>query len=199
MERRAGDGATTSPRVVPAAALIIVGAVVMIIGTFLPWVTGNGESINGWDLADMSGETNDAGVYVALGVILAGLAIAMLAAGRVLAVAIIAVVIASFAAIAAVIDVSDDGGMGAFGFSIGAGLYIILVAAIAVARRVDLGARHPSPLTPVTLGAHDGGRGRCRRRPARRRRRPRRANRAAAGARPARPRRRSRPSPARPG
>ena len=131
MERRGGDGATTSPRVVPAAALIIVGAAVMILGTFLPWVTGNGESINGWDIADLSGETNDAGVYVALGVILAGLAIAMLAAGRMLAVAIIAVVIASFAAIAAVIDVSDDGGMGAFGFSIGAGLYIILVAAIA--------------------------------------------------------------------
>jgi hypothetical protein len=116
---------------VPAAALIIVGAAVMCIGTFLPWVTGNGESLNGWDLADISGESNDAAVYVALGVILAGLAIAMIAAGRLLAVAIIAVLIASFAAIAAVIDVGDDGGMGAFGFSIGAGLYIILAAAIA--------------------------------------------------------------------
>jgi hypothetical protein len=102
----------------------------MVVGTFLPWVTGDGGSASGWDLADLSNESNDAGVYVAIAVILTGLAVAMAVAGRMLAVAIIAVVIAAFATLAAIIDIGDDEGLDFLGLRIGAGLYVILVAAL---------------------------------------------------------------------
>lgn len=119
------------PKVTVPALLLIGGAVVMIIGTFLPWVTGNGESINGWDLAELQAEGSDAAVFVGLAVILGAFGVALAAAGRVLAVAILAVIVAAFASLAALIDVTDDGGLEMFGLSTGAGLYVILVAALA--------------------------------------------------------------------
>jgi hypothetical protein len=108
---------------------------VIILGTFLPWVTGSGVSLNGWDLADLNEqlgeEGSDAPLFVGLGVILAAFGIVLAVAGRLLAVAILALVVAALTVLAAAIDVFDDGGLEFLGLQIGAGLWIILVAAIA--------------------------------------------------------------------
>lgn len=118
------------PRVTVPGLLLVGGAILLIIGTFLPWVRGNGLSFNGWDLYDINQESSDAGAFVAFGVILGGFGIALVAAGRVLAVAILAVIVAAFAAIAAFVDVTDDDDLSLFGFETAFGLYVILVGAL---------------------------------------------------------------------
>ncbi len=110
--------------------LLVIGGIVMIAGTFMPWVSGNGFSLDGWELGDINEETSDAGAFVAFGVTLAGLGIALAAVGRQLALAIIAVVVAALATLAAFVDVTDDEGLALFGLKIGAGLWVILVAAL---------------------------------------------------------------------
>jgi hypothetical protein len=80
---------------------MIAGSVVALIGVFLPWVSVFGESGNGLD--DFINEdfevTESPGTVAIIGaVITIGLAIALLVAGRVLAVAIIAVVVSAIGA-----------------------------------------------------------------------------------------------------
>jgi hypothetical protein len=80
---------------------MIAGSVVALIGVLLPWVSVFGESGNGLD--DFINEdfevTESPGTVAIIGaVITIGLAIALLVAGRVLAVAIIAVVVSAIGA-----------------------------------------------------------------------------------------------------
>lgn len=99
------------PKVTVGAVLLIVGAAIALIGTVLPWTTRPGESLHGFD----SYVTSDfqlleaPGVIVVFGALIGlGLGIALLAAGRVLAVAIVAIVFASI------------------GILVGAGLWIVI-------------------------------------------------------------------------
>ncbi len=112
------------------AALLVAGGIVMIVGTFLPWVSGNGFSLDGWELGDINQESSDATAFVTFGVILSGLGVALAVIGRQLALAIIAVVVAALATLAAFVDVTDDDGLDLFGLEIGAGLWVILVASL---------------------------------------------------------------------
>lgn len=85
-----------------AGILVVAGAVITVIAVFLPWVSGGGESINGMDiLTDGEGELYDGPgqINLVLGLILAGLGIPLIIAGRVLAVAIIAIVVAALTAL----------------------------------------------------------------------------------------------------
>lgn len=102
------------PRVKVAGWLMTIGSLVVIAGGILPWASGGGESFGGLDTWYQINERTDGigtelyrmenpGVMLIIGgVILAGLAITILAAGRVLAVAIIGIVLASIGTLIAI-------------------------------------------------------------------------------------------------
>jgi hypothetical protein len=124
------------PKVTTGAGIAVAGAVLMIVGAFLPWFkfdVGFGtQSFNGFSRG--SGDTvRDGPVFVFLAVVVGGLAIALLAARRVLPVAIVAVVFAAFSVLAAIADISDVSDLKKLsdlfdgGFKWGAGLWVILV------------------------------------------------------------------------
>ncbi|MGI9646222.1 MAG: hypothetical protein ACR2O6_13030, partial [Ilumatobacteraceae bacterium] len=82
------------------AGLIIAGAVIMIIGVFLPWFDAGGESANGTDnfiTSDLTLIEGPGYLMIGIAVIVGGLGLALFFAGRVLAVAIIAIVMAAIA------------------------------------------------------------------------------------------------------
>lgn len=122
------------PPVTVASILIIAGACIVILGTFLPWISGAGQSFNGWDLAEFQEQADDsssAAGYVGLAVIVGGFGIALLAARRVLAVAILAVIFASLTAVAAAVDLVDAlDTFDELGIDLGVGLYVITVGAL---------------------------------------------------------------------
>ncbi|MDQ3469698.1 MAG: hypothetical protein M3487_08035, partial [Actinomycetota bacterium] len=111
-----------------AGILLIAGSIVMAIATFLPWIGFAGETVNGWDLQDQNGDSSDAGGYIFLAVVLAGFGITTLAAKRVLPIAILAVIFASFAVLAALVDVADASD-NPFGVELKVGLWIVLLGA----------------------------------------------------------------------
>ena len=117
------------------AWLMIAGGVVMGIGCFLPWLTIEGDSFNGF--TDGGGdEASDGWLFITLGVILLGFGIATLAAKRLLPIAILAVVFAALGVLGALADLGDANDIidiaGAFDSdaSIGAGLPIVLVGSL---------------------------------------------------------------------
>ncbi len=95
------------------AILTIAGSLIAMIGVFLPWATGGGNSYNGLatfiDDEFTSFETPGA-VSIFLGLVTIGFGIALFFAGRVLAVAILAIVFASFTLLwgLAVIGITAD-------------------------------------------------------------------------------------------
>jgi hypothetical protein len=93
------------PKAATAGGLLIGGAAVMVLGSFLPWFTINGEDITGF--SELGGEDRDGPAFVVFAVILAGFGITTLAARRLLPIAILAVVFASFALIFALVDYGD--------------------------------------------------------------------------------------------
>jgi hypothetical protein len=93
------------PKAPTAGWLLIGGAAVMVLGSFLPWFTINGEDITGF--SELGGEDRDGPAFVVFAVILAGFGITTLAARRLLPIAILAVVFASFALIFALVDYGD--------------------------------------------------------------------------------------------
>lgn len=109
----------------------MVGSSLALVGTFLPWVSVAGETLNGFDTYLMSDfqEVEGIGlVSVFGGMIGLGLGIALLAAGRVLAVAIVAIVFAALGVFAgfglwAIVADSFEGRAG----SIGVGVILQLV------------------------------------------------------------------------
>jgi hypothetical protein len=119
-----------------AGGLVILGAVISIIGIYLPWISGRGESINGTGYYLTSdGIIESPGTLVWFPAVpLIGFGIALIAAGRVLAVAILAViaaVIAEFIGLGMVgiandmVDISSFGGGGA---SLGVGVILQPIA-----------------------------------------------------------------------
>lgn len=120
------------PKVTAGSLIVLAGCVAMVVGSTLPWFTFLGSDVTGF--TEIRGETRDGPVFLLFAVVLGGLAIALLAAGRVLAVAIIGVVFAAIATIAAVADlidvhssVDDLGG----GASVKFGLWVVLAGAVA--------------------------------------------------------------------
>jgi hypothetical protein len=122
------------PVVTVGAALMVAGGALLILGSFLNWFTIEGEAFTGFSGED--GDTKDGPVFVFFGVVAAGLGVAMLAAKRMLAVAIIGVVFSVLAMLAAFVDLGDVSDAkdlaGAFGieFSQGPGLWIILLGSL---------------------------------------------------------------------
>ncbi len=90
---------------------MIAGAAIALVGVFLPWATRSGRSRNGLDrFSWLDGFTfysiDSPGTFVIIGaVIMLGLGIATVAAGRVLAVAIIGIVSGALGIVGGLIEV----------------------------------------------------------------------------------------------
>lgn len=116
---------------------MVAGGALAVLGSFLNWFTFEGESVNGFTRLGIDDEVRDGPVFVFLGVAVGGLGVAMLAAKRMLAVAIIGVVLAAFVVLAAladlgdVSDVSDLADLFGAEFSTGPGLYVVLIGGLA--------------------------------------------------------------------
>lgn len=105
------------PRVPIGGWLMTLGGVLAIVAAFLPWVSGGGETVTGMD--DWIQQNSDELVrfeapgtlFIVGGVILAGFGIALVAAGRVLAVAILGIVFAAIGLLVCigVLAVVNDG------------------------------------------------------------------------------------------
>ena len=86
------------PDVKLGGILVAVGALITILGVFLPWASGNGASVNGMDdfIFTSDGELyfaeSPGTVPIVFAVIMLALGVTLIFAGRVLAVAIIAIV-----------------------------------------------------------------------------------------------------------
>jgi hypothetical protein len=88
------------PAIPVAGWLMVVGAVLIIVGTIIPWKTFGGESINGFDryvswTDDGYLEQTPGGIFVFGAVVLLAFGITSLVAKRVLPVIIIAIVTAT--------------------------------------------------------------------------------------------------------
>jgi hypothetical protein len=122
--------APSRPKAPTAAGLMIAGAVVMIVGSFLTWFTIGGLDVNGF--TDFGGEDRDGPAFFGFAVILAAFGITTLAARRLLPIAILAVVLASFAAIFAFADYGDVSDLEDLGFveKAGPGLPVVIVGSL---------------------------------------------------------------------
>jgi hypothetical protein len=121
--------APTQRRAVPLAAwLMIAGATLLIVGSFLPWFTIADESFSGMN--EIGGEARDGPVFVGLGVIIGIFGIITLVWKRILGVVIAALVVAAFALIAGIIDFADVQDLkDFFGVDAGIGLPMIIAGA----------------------------------------------------------------------
>lgn len=116
------------------ALLLLGGAVLVVIGSFLTWFSFGDIDVNGFtEFGDQSTdeETRDGPVFVALAVILAGLAITTLAAKRLLPIAILAVIFAALSVLAGLVDFADvQDAQDVFGVEPGPGLPVILLGSL---------------------------------------------------------------------
>ncbi|MBA3310183.1 MAG: hypothetical protein H0U28_09025 [Nocardioidaceae bacterium] len=111
-----------------AAWLMIAGATLLIVGSFLPWFTIADESFSGMN--EIGGEARDGPVFVGLGVIIGIFGIITLVWKRILGVVIAALVVAAFALIAGIIDFADVQDLkDFFGVDAGIGLPMIIAGA----------------------------------------------------------------------
>lgn len=118
------------PSTTVAGVLMLAGAVVMAIGCFLPWLSGGGESVNGFDQIRSSGDNDAASgvVFVFLAVVLLAFGITTLAAKRILAIMIIGIVVASLCLLGALGEFSDYNDFAdRVGIDIGAGLPVVMI------------------------------------------------------------------------
>ena len=93
------------PTVTVGAALLVAGGALLILGSFLNWFSLEGERFTGF--SGEGSETKDGPVFVFFGVLAIGFGVAMLAAKRMLAVAILGVVFSTLAVLAAFVDLAD--------------------------------------------------------------------------------------------
>ena len=127
-------GKPPRPAVTVGAALLIAGGVLLILGSFLNWFSFEGTDYNGF--SGEEGDTKDGPVFVFFGVLAAGFGVAMLAAKRMLAVAILGIVFSAFAVFAAFADLADVADAKdvaeVFGieFSQGPGLWVVLLGGL---------------------------------------------------------------------
>ena len=122
------------PSVTVGAALLLLGGALLIIGSLLDWYTQFGRDVNGFSTVD--GETRNGPVFVFFGVVAAGFGVAMLAAKRMLAVAILGVVFSALAVLVAFIDLADvadakdEAPLLGLELTQGPGLWVILVGGL---------------------------------------------------------------------
>ena len=125
------------PQVRVGASLLIVGALVHGLAVFLPWFKYEGDTFTGRDnflTKDGKILESPGSLWLFFGAVLLGLGIALYAAGRNLAVAIIAVVFASiallvsFVGVGAASDMKDLANGGSVGFGAIFGILAALVA-----------------------------------------------------------------------
>lgn len=122
------------PAVTVGAGLIAGGGALMVLGSFLNWFTIEGQSFTGF--SSEGDNMKDGPVFVFLGVLALAFGITLLAARKVLAVAILAVAFGAFAVLAALADITDVSDAKdlatALGvdMSFGPGLWIIIIGAL---------------------------------------------------------------------
>jgi hypothetical protein len=108
---------------------MILGAVLMIIGSFLTWFTIGGVDITGF--SELGDEDRDGPAFFGFAVILIAFGITTLAARRLLPIAILAVVLATFAAIFAFADYGDVTDLEDVGLAkAGPGLPVVIVGSL---------------------------------------------------------------------
>jgi len=97
-------GKPPRPQVKIAAIIAIVGGALLAIGAALPWLKVGSTSLNGFDTFIVQNDdelpekvSSLGGFWVFFGLAAAGLGVAMLLAGRMLAVAIVGIVVAALA------------------------------------------------------------------------------------------------------
>ena len=122
------------PAVTVGAGLLVVGGLLLIVGSFLTWFSVLGESYTGFSSGD--GGTKDGPVFLFLGVVVLAFGIVQLLARKVLAIGILAIVMSALALLAALADIgdvsdnmdlADSVGIEA---STGPGLWVILIGAL---------------------------------------------------------------------
>jgi len=125
---------TLRPTVTVGAALLVAGGALLILGSFLDWFSLEGESFTGF--SGEGSETKDGPVFVFLGVLAIGFGVAMLAAKRMLAVAISGVVFSTLAVLAAFVDLGTVSNLGdrldlsGAEFAHGPGLWVVLLGGL---------------------------------------------------------------------
>jgi hypothetical protein len=124
------------PAIPVAAALMLIGAAVVVIGCALTWVSWPSEApVFGpreWNgFTEVLGERNDGIAFTVMAVIIAAFGVTSLAAKRVLPVVIIGLVVAGFGFVAAIADLADisdfDEVAAPWQPEIGAGLPVVIV------------------------------------------------------------------------
>jgi len=113
-----------------AALLMLVGALVITAGCFLPWLSGRGRDFNGFD--DLTGSFDDEAasgyVFVFFAAILLAFGITTLAAKRLLPIMIIGIVVAAISLVGSLAEYSDYRDLAAFiDADTGAGLPVVIL------------------------------------------------------------------------
>ena len=122
------------PAVTVGAGMLVLGAVMIIAGSFLTWFSILGESSTGF--SDGEGGTKDGPVFVFLAVVLLAFGLVQLVARKVLAVGILAIIFAAFALLAALADIGDVSDAMDLAESLevdastGPGLWVILIGSL---------------------------------------------------------------------
>ena len=122
------------PAVTVGAGMLVLGAVMIIAGSFLTWFTILGETYTGF--SDGDGGTKDGPVFMFLAVVLLAFGIVQLAARKVLAVGILAIIFAALALLAALADIGDVSDAMDLAESLdvdassGPGLWVILIGSL---------------------------------------------------------------------
>lgn len=112
-----------------AGWLMVGGAIVAIVGCALNWFSVGDYDVNGF--TKTLGENNDGAAFTFFAVVIIGLGIAIVAAGRVLACAIIGIVVSAFLCLGATSDISDVNDLKTFELvSVGPGLYVVLLGGL---------------------------------------------------------------------
>jgi hypothetical protein len=114
--------------------MLVAGGLLSVIGSFLNWFSVLGIDVNGFSHA--GGNQKDGPVFVTLGVLLAGVGIALLLARKVLALTIIGMILAAFTVLAALADLGDVANADTLAkssdieFATGPGLYVCVAGAL---------------------------------------------------------------------
>lgn len=143
------------PEVRVGSILLVLGGLVMGLGSWLEWYTIGGEAIDGF-FTDIEGTSNDGPAFVFFAVLAIGFGITQFVARRVLAVAILAVVFASIGVLIALADLGElsdleeRADLFEVDFSTGPGLWVVLLgSAVALAGAITTLARRRTWPTPV--------------------------------------------------
>lgn len=122
------------PAVTVGAGMLVLGGVLLIVGSFITWFSILGESYTGFSSGDSG--SKDGPVFLFFGVVVLAFGIVQLMARKVLAIGILAIVMSALALLAALadigdvrdaVDLADSIGIDA---SSGPGLWVILIGAL---------------------------------------------------------------------